>query len=432
VGDGKGIANHPHCRIRDAQISKIEWLVIALSLLLVTIVWRITNRTPRAKKNSVGFGVAIHFESAAQEKAVEADLLGSLKNLLERGKKTYEFEMIRFSSRQSRDLDTDAVRKLMSEARCHFLIYGTARVRALQGKDTHVFDLRGVVSHGEIPPSESKEFAAEFTAIFPPRLLVAKQDDLFAFEFTAQIWDLVIRYIVGVAAYYTADLDFAEELLLGVDSQLIAANPKDSTLKKIKQGAAARILNVYRSRAYSCGNTYRVSRDKQLLRKAEDALDKLEARCPTDYRGLILRAIISFALYRDVERARQALKKCRKVIDSLWMYNDAFLFAYEGDLQSAYKLYRQAETMPLNDETLPVQLEEFIQIVIDEEPHQTQLYYCLGFINFRIKGDRVAAKRDFAHFLERTEQQDFPVQHEAVRKWIAKLDHTLEESSAAA
>jgi tetratricopeptide (TPR) repeat protein len=215
-------------------------------------------------------------------------------------------------------------------------------------------------------------------------------------------------------------------LLLAVESQIEPNQPKDQAILKIKQALPGHMSNIYRSWVYSYSDEYRGSRDKSLLRKAGDSLNKLEARCRNDYRGHLIRAIVAFVLHRDVAQARQALEKCRQSGGPYWMYNEAFLLAYEKDLQGAYKLYQKALQAPSNDPTLPIQLEEFVQIVIDEEPELAHLYYCLGWINYRLKVDIEAAKRDFEHFLNGTTQADFPLQPDAVKQWLTAIEGMLE------
>jgi hypothetical protein len=104
------------------------------------------------------------------------------------------------------------------------------------------------------------------------------------------------------------------------------------------------------------------------------------------------------------------------------MYSDAFLHAYDGDLQAAYRIYKKAFDFPSNDQTLLVQVEEFIQIVIDEEPERIDLYFCLGLLNYRGKFDLGAAQTDFRRFLNGTRREQFPRQHEAVDKWLKDIE----------
>jgi len=336
------------------------------------------------------------------------------------------FHIVDFPQRFARNLDATSVRRLLSRSRCKFLIYGVGRIRRQENQEVHVFDLTGVVSHAPIPKSVSTRFAEEFTSLFPTKLLVPIENDFFSFEVTAYWLDVVVRYIVGVAAYYTRDLAYAEELLLSVEQRLNRDEPRVPAITRIKQSVPGRLRDVYKAGAYGWGDAYRIERDKVMLRNAELALDKLDARFPTDYNGHILRAMIAFALHRDIERAKREIDKCRAVNDSTWMYSDAFLHAYEGDLESAYRIYRKAFEYPSTDMTLAIQVEEFIQIVIDEEPDRVDLYFCLGLLNYRAKFDLEAARKDFGRFLNGTERSHYPRQHEAVEKWMGEINRAFD------
>ncbi len=57
---------------------------------------------------------------------------------------------------------------------------------------------------------------------------------------------------------------------------------------------------------------------------------------------------------------------------------------------------------------MPIQSEEFMQIVLTEEPDKVQLNFCIGLINYNHKKDFLAAERDFTAFLHWDRIQEFP------------------------
>jgi hypothetical protein len=59
------------------------------------------------------------------------------------------------------------------------------------------------------------------------------------------------------------------------------------------------------------------------------------------------------------------------VNDATWRYSKALLVAYEGDLDKAYREYRDAFAAPLNVETVPIQSEEFIHLLLEGDPNAT-------------------------------------------------------------
>ena len=84
--------------------------------------------------------------------------------------------------------------------------------------------------------------------------------------------------------------------------------------------------------------------------------------------------------------------------------------------------YRSAFDSPLADPTVPTQCEEFIQGIIEEEPDRPWLYYCLGLINFRAKGDPVAALKDLRRFVEEVDSQRFAKHVGYARRWIEEIE----------
>jgi hypothetical protein len=73
-----------------------------------------------------------------------------------------------------------------------------------------------------------------------------------------------------------------------------------------------------------------------------------------------------------------------------------------------------------------MQCEEFIQIVIDEEPDRGWLYYCLGLINHRAKGDLKAARDDFARFVDGVDKVRFGRHVAIAAEWVREIDEHLQ------
>jgi hypothetical protein len=112
------------------------------------------------------------------------------------------------------------------------------------------------------------------------------------------------------------------------------------------------------------------------------------------------------------------VERCRGIPDTTWRYTEAFLHAYTGDLGKAQKVYAEIFVSPSEDKTVPIQCEEFIDQIIQEEPNRFQLYYCLGLINWQAKEDVTAAKRDFEKFLSLGTPNQYVRERKQVEKWL--------------
>jgi tetratricopeptide (TPR) repeat protein len=405
-----------------ASFTTLSWCVQLATACTIVCTWFYTNRIIKPSKNRTGFGVAIRFEHADHAATVKTDLMTKLRNLLSVGAPESHFQLIEYPQHQIRDLERSNAAKFMHRTKCRFFIYGVARLRELDGAPIHVFDIAGMVTHGPITSERSQLLSNEFSRVLPSRLNVNKDKDFFAFEFTAQWFDIVARYIVGASAFLAGDLINAETMLLDLEHKLTDVKDRLPVITHIKQSIPARLQSIYQQMMESKSHQYFILRDKNLLNELDAILDKLQARNPNNYSAHLNRAITHFMLRRDIVNSRKEIEACSTHADSTWLFSRAFLEAYEGDLQAAYKTYRKAIECPQIDSTLPLQIEEFIQLVIDEEPDKTQLYFCLGLLNYRLKRDLDGGIRDLKKFIGVTDEKQYPDQHFAAKKWIGEIE----------
>jgi tetratricopeptide (TPR) repeat protein len=269
----------------------------------------------------------------------------------------------------------------------------------------------------------SERLAAEFREVLPRSLLVAAENDLFTLDFTAQWIDVVTRYIVGIASLISGDLTYSEDLFKRLENELgTHEGSLPQSIAVIRNRIPQRLAEVYKVRVNGLADAYRLKRESRLLEEVEPWLDKLREYDDSYYMGHLQRAICAFVLRRDIAGARAALDKCRRVPEPTWRYSLAFLYAYEGDLQRAYREYNRAFRVPPREPSVPVQAEEFIHLILDEEPHKSQLYFCLGMINQHAKMDMSAAQRDFERFLATTAPDQFAEEQKVVQTWLKKIN----------
>ena len=117
---------------------------------------------------------------------------------------------------------------------------------------------------------------------------------------------------------------------------------------------------------------------------------------------LFLSALHAFVENRDTKKALTYLKKIKGAakgsadsnLVGAWNYNIAFLNAYDGKLNVAIRHYRKGAMAVVEPDVLN-QVESFLCWVLEQEPEKYQLCYCLGFFNWKTKGDVVQAEKDF-------------------------------------
>lgn len=393
----------------DARGISLLTAVLALGVFCLALAfWWYTNKLPRNTKGKVGIAIAILADEEKEARQIEFDFVRVLRQLLHRDPGGANFNVVVLPPHAAaRITDPVSARQLVVKARCHLMIYGQAKLRHQGGKPCHVLSLEGVVRHAPIPTEISKGISADFRQALPHRLLVAKDSDAIAFEITSAWVDLSARFVIGIAAHLSGAIEYAEALLLHVEGSLKTAQPA-ALLLPMYGGLPERLKAVYRDWLSALSDQYFRTRRKEFVHEADPICDKLLARDPDDYNALLFKAIAEFVLRRDVVAAKAIIGKCRRIRDATWRYSLAFLHAYCGDLELAHNEYRRAFRGRISSDNVAIQTEEFIQIVIDEEPQSDHLYFCLGLINYNAKRDYVAATRDFERFVQSPSIGQYP------------------------
>jgi hypothetical protein len=385
------------------SISKIDplwWLVIILILGAISLAWWLTNRIPRTPKGKVGFLVAIVQEDESKQQKFKNDFIRVLNELLQGGNLRYQFRFIELNQFHSaKILDPETANYYLKLSRGHFLIYGRIRERPLNNQPHHFLNLFGLVSHRPIALEVSKALSKEFGELLPKRLAISSEGDVFAFEFTAQLVDLVARYIIGTASLMSGDFQYATDLFEDLRTRIASFKEDFPAIAKMKMRVPDRLFQTYSTRAFGLYDIWISTREKLLMERMETLIKRaLEIR-PEDYSCLLLEAICCFVLRRDVKAAKRNIKNCQHNKDGTWLYSYAFLFAYEGNMRSAKKLYMKAFKRPVGMANVPLQTEQFIMDTLSAEPEKIQLHFCLALLNYYGKQDYLAAEQDLNRFL---------------------------------
>ena len=67
--------------------------------------------------------------------------------------------------------------------------------------------------------------------------------------------------------------------------------------------------------------------------------------------------------------------------------------------------------------------------IIGEEPKKYQFHYCLGFFNWKIKGDLQQALNDFKEFLKVDQDNNFMKEKELAAEWSSGINKQLGEQA---
>ena len=397
-------------------------ILYATGIIIAFLLWKISNRIQKTKKDKVGFVISISTDGQEEQKKIKEDFILTLHELLKAGTSGQSFQIINIPQHiAEKVVDADQAQKLRIKCRAHFIIYGRVRLRSVGGKNEHVIHLEGIVSHTPLPKPVSDNLAKEFTELFPRRIRIASENDVLSFAFTSDWINCVARYIIGIAAACSGDLDYAEKLQNDVERLLASKDQKFPIFARLKQRVPVRLGEINFARALSACERWSHNRDPNEMEEVGHYLDKIPSTFAAIHYGVILlKSIFMFVRHRDVKGSIAILKKCKGISNSIWHYNLAFLYAYTGDLKKAIQRYRSGMNLPVEPSDF-AQIEEFIIWVIEQEPVKYQLYYCLGFINLEIKGDQKQAIIDFEKFLSLGNEHEFTEEQKIARKWLAEL-----------
>jgi hypothetical protein len=400
----------------------IRLLVAIVAAVLILAIWLYSRKTPKTKNGHVGIVIAITCESDEESQRFRADFIAPLRSAVQSGISDGRIELIelpRFLATQISDERTalDIIRK----ARARLIIYGSVRRR---GNGTDRFcrmDLRAAVSHNPISLETSKAFGKEFSEILPSSIKIPADQEFVGFTFTSDLTEIVSKYVLGIAAGLSGDLAYAESMFLEVREKLSRKQGKVPTFTKLNERLPVRLAEVYEARANAAYFAWRKAPSQEAVEDIGKYIKAMEGpgifRLPSYYS---ISAIYQFLSDRNVAAALSILKNIRNS-GGIWNLNVAFLNAYKGNLKSATRNYKSSAARDVDSDIIG-QVEDFLCVILENEPDKYQLHFCLGLFNEHIKGDKLRAIADYKVFIASGDAEEFPSERELARNWIMKLE----------
>ena len=407
-----------------SKITLPQIIVVCIVLLVIVIIWVYSNRIPRAPKGKIGFALAIVVDDPAQQKKITSDFEVTLRELLYSKKCKYPYAFIKIPNHIANQINPKTAQKYLFDFNCRFMIFGRARTAIKKGELQHVLHLEGIVYHKKISEDISKNLSSEFTELFPRKLVISSDGDLFHFEFTAQWVDLVAQYIIGIAALVSGDVDYSRDLFENLSAVISRSPINVPAINKIRQRIPSRLATIYLLQSKICYHKWKKSRDDlSLMSELAKSLEKLESveRDNIDLRNL--KAICYVVLDRDSGRAKCEILKINKSQRiPEWRLNYAFLLAYEGNLHKALKEYRDIAKKQFGNAELISEITSFIKWLLKKEPEKIQFYFSLGVINYLIKKDYPEAIENFEKFIEAGAANQFSNEVVLAENFLWELD----------
>jgi len=401
------------------NITGIEWFVIVSTLLCLVIIWFLLIRIPKNKRNHVGFVVAMTSETEDQYDKITNDFILALRDLLSNESLSRPFNFIILPRHHAHKITSVAdARKYLYATRSHFILYGRTKSRKINKENRHVILLNGVVLHSPISPDIGKVFSKEFTELFPSKLIISEENDLFSFEITSELISYVSLYIIGIASFVSFDVDYSQYIFEKLEDKLQTVSINLPAIIKLKHRLPDCLVEVYIRKTQLAYDAFRQDKRPEHLDEMKANLDNIQSKRNYHYGCNLFLSIYYFYKEKNIDKAISILRKCKKENDPLWRYNLAFIYSYIADMKRASQYYWTAfkyMQFPLNK---ILEIEEFIYWVLQDEPDKIQLHYCLGLINFSAKRDYSRALLDFERFLSNVNVEDFPSQVAKANEYI--------------
>jgi hypothetical protein len=399
-------------------------LLVVATLVLVFVIWWYSRKPPKTRKGKVGFALSLRCDDENEAKKIREDFILTLQRLIRSGRTGRSFQFLEIPPHITETvIDQDDAQRLRVETRCHFLIYGRVRLRELVQQQHYYLELDGLVTHKPIPIHKHERLVAEFSELLPRKVMIAKENDLLAFEFASDWAEVVAKYIIGIAAGVSGDFKYAESLFTDALSRVNQAESDFPVFSKLQERIPVRLYELDQARAGYCYKRWTETHDDKYTKELDDIIEKIERDYSTvkTPNFLNIKSISVFITRRDTKDSLNILNAiCKKDRNAVWHFNVGFLHAYDGDLRSAIRHYRNALHFEISPNSI-AEIEDFICYIADSEPTKPQLYYCLGFFNWKIKGDNIQARNDLQRFLDSGDRNLFGHEIDLARRWIAEI-----------
>lgn len=406
------------------EIDFLEWVLIGLFLLGIFLLWFYSRRPPRITKNKIGIVIAIVCENKKERQRLKADFISTLKTEFTKAQ-TSSFQILELSEYHAGRIDSgQSALKYHKSTRAHLIIYGHCRIRSHKGAENYVIDIEASVAHSPIPDLVSKELSQEMRTLIPKQRIFPVSEEITGFSITRELMAVAARYIVGLAGLLSGDIQTSFNLHSALWVEIKALLETEGEVLQGYIFLQTKLPTRLMIEGLTLASTAYRSKESGYLQKMDRYLNLVQEVDPRNYSAHLLRGIYHFLNDRNITKAKEEIRKSRNERDAAWQFSDAFLAAYEGDLEQAHKIYQRAFRGNVR-EPIPLVVETFINDVLSEEPERIQLWYCLGMINYFSKEDLSLAKRDFEKFVSEANKRGiFSKSVEFALKYIAEIKKT--------
>lgn len=403
--------------VEKLSTSKYRFLIYLLLELFWLAYWYHERyKLPVTKKGKIGIVLSLRTESNKTKIRLKEDFVRRLNELILSNQLGNIIDIVLLKNHQAERLEPlfdkvageaaiantnrldPAIIKewndLRKKIRGHFFVWGAIKER---DEGTYYVETNGLVTHSPIPGQLRKAFSEDATSIWGHQFSFAKKAEYRGFLFSAEYLFIEAKYIIGIAAFISGDLQTAFRLheSLPNDLQQIRFNPNYERIRKRLTHLLAEEHALF-------------ARYESDSAKAAQHLDKAFQWDPHNYTAHLLRAINEFANERNPTKALGTINAIASFAgrDGTWRYSKGFLLMYLERFEKALSVYREItrHSYEGEDEILR-QVYDFNVARLKIEPEKTQSLFILGFLKYKKDRNRKEALRYFEEFLAKAQKQ---------------------------
>ncbi|QQG50326.1 MAG: hypothetical protein HZB70_01985 [Candidatus Berkelbacteria bacterium] len=377
-------------------VSYLRWGLVVL-LLIEIVAWIVVRKwLPKIPEGKLGLVFALYSEDNLEEIDAKKDFLDQVrKNLVADGLSEL-VTVVKVPNHIAEKVKNYEIARTINETvHGHYFVFGDVKKRPDGEKEKIFIDLSGLVVHSPIDKNSQFKLSADFVRSLPKEVEMLEEFRFRGFALTADFVYLSAKYIVGIAAFLSGDVNLAitlHERL--IDDKLFQRNDLPPNIEEVKIKAKQLLAGSYLLKA-------RMSLLKDDLASYSTFSKRAQSYYPNQYGFHLVRAVELFK-EGDAKAAQQEIALAKNLANGAqeWRYSDAFLHYWLSEYDEAYKSSRKIVEHEYSEEWLTIQeVEQFCLNLLETYPDRNQLHFWLGYIAYKKLRDLVKALKYFELFL---------------------------------
>lgn len=377
---------------------------VLVVFLVYAIICLINDRLPKAAKDSIGVLFEVEAESDAIYESIKYKLVENFQSYASH-ENAPSFNAVcvkRKAVERYHKHGADSIVKLLRKTRC--IIRVEVRCTVDDVTETEKYAL--TINYDILAPTIKEEVKRALTEDIRPlgksveKLKFSKKETIEYFDFTVQTLVDICQYMLGCVYLLTDNVQEAISSLEQLKKDLEDGKEDDKEIEHLKLLLNYRLFLCYHKLVNSNLRSFEKTKELAYLKAAKGALNEQNQLFPNTYAYCLNRSYISIALDRDLKTAKDCIDMCKAAVkyNYDWTYSDAFLSAYSGEHPMAIK-HKYEVAIGHTTEGI-VDVIDYIEYMIDQEPSKVELHLAAGFL-YEAIGDTKQMKRHFSKFVAR-------------------------------